>query len=78
MSCRIKLISHLLSNFILNPSTAALSNSFHVGSQGWGMLIHKNHAAEKENGSIMVRMFVLLCLASKTDVFFSAVTGLSC
>jgi hypothetical protein len=29
------------------------------------MLVHQNHATGEENGSIMVRMFVLLCLASK-------------
>ena len=29
------------------------------------MLIHQNHAAGEENGSIMVEMFVCLCLASK-------------
>jgi hypothetical protein len=29
------------------------------------MLIHQNHAAGEENGSIMVGMFVCLCLASK-------------
>ena len=43
----------------------ASSNPFRVGSQGWGMLIHQNHAAGEENGSIMVAMFVSLCLASK-------------
>ena len=43
----------------------ALSNPFHVGSRGWGMLVHQNHAAGEENGSIMVGMFVSLCLASK-------------
>jgi len=42
-----------------------LSNPFHVGSRGWGTLVHKNHAAGEENGSIMVGMFVSLCLASK-------------
>ncbi len=74
---RNKCISHLLYNFILNPSATALSNPFRVGSRGWGTLVHKNHAAEKENGSIMVGMFVSLCfLASKTDFFFSTVTGL--
>jgi hypothetical protein len=40
------------------------------------MLIHQNHAAKEENGSIMVGMFVSLSLASKTN-FFSTVTGLS-
>jgi hypothetical protein len=29
------------------------------------MLIHQNHAAGEENGSIMVGMIVCLCLASK-------------
>ena len=36
---------------------------------GWGMLIHQNHAAGEENGSIMVGMFVCLCLASKSGSF---------
>jgi hypothetical protein len=45
--------------------TTASSNPFRVGSRGWGMLIHQNHAAGEENGSIMVGMFVCLCLASK-------------
>jgi len=40
------------------------------------MLVHQNHAAEEENSSIMVGMFESLCLASKTDFFFSTVTGL--
>ena len=29
------------------------------------MLVHQNHATGGENGSIMVRMFVFLCLASQ-------------
>ncbi len=29
------------------------------------MFVHKNHAAGGENGSIMVGMFVFLCLASQ-------------
>ncbi len=44
---------------------AASSNPFRVGSQGWGTLVHQNHAAGEENSSIMVGMFVCLCLASK-------------
>jgi hypothetical protein len=32
---------------------------------GGGMFVHKNHAAGEENGSIMVGMFVFLCLASQ-------------
>jgi len=43
----------------------ALSNPFHVGSWGWGTLVHQNHATGEENSSIMVGMFVSLCLASK-------------
>ena len=43
----------------------ASSNPFLVGSQGWGTLVHQNHATGEENGSIMVGMFVSLCLASK-------------
>ncbi len=61
---RNKLISPLLYNFILNPSMVALSNPFQIGSRGWGMLVHQNHGAGGEIGSIMVGMFVCLCLAS--------------
>jgi hypothetical protein len=43
----------------------ASSNPFLVGSRGWCTLVHQNHAAGGENGSIMVGMFVSLCLASK-------------
>jgi len=32
---------------------------------GCSMFVHKNHAAGAENGSIMVGMFVFLCLASQ-------------
>jgi hypothetical protein len=62
---RNKLISHLLYNFILNPSMAASSNPFQRGSRGWGVFIHQNHGAGGGNSSIMVGMFVCLCLASK-------------
>jgi hypothetical protein len=43
----------------------ASSNPFFVGSQGWCTLVHQNHVTGGENGSIMVGMFVSLCLASK-------------
>ena len=43
----------------------ALSNPFRVCSRGWGTLVHQNHAIDEENGSIMVVMFVSLCLASQ-------------
>jgi hypothetical protein len=62
---RNKLISPLLYNFILNPSMAALSNPSRRGSRGWGTLVHQNHGADGGNGSIMVGMFVCLCLVSK-------------
>ena len=58
----------------------ALSNPFRVGSRGWGTLVHQNHAAGGENGSIMVGMFVSLCLASQKpseqEVFVPAGTDL--
>ncbi len=44
---------------------AALSYPFQRGSRGWGVFIHQNHGAGGGNGSIMVGMFVCLCLASK-------------
>jgi hypothetical protein len=47
----------------------ASSNPFRVGSQGWGTLVHQNHATGDENGSIMVGMFVSLCLASSQHPF---------
>ena len=44
------------------------------------MFVHKNHAAGGENGSIMVGMFVFLCLASqkpsKREFFVPARTDL--
>ena len=43
----------------------ALSNPFRVGSRGWCTLVHPNHATGGENGTIMVGMFVFLCLASQ-------------
>jgi hypothetical protein len=45
---RNKLISHLLYNFILNPSMAATSNPFQRDPGGWGVLIQGNHAARRE------------------------------
>ena len=43
----------------------ASSNPFPVGSRGWGMLDRQNHADGGANSSIMVGMFVCLCLTSK-------------
>jgi hypothetical protein len=48
---RNKLFSHLIYNFILNPSMVASSNPFQRGSWGWGMFIHGIHDARGENGS---------------------------
>ena len=44
---------------------ATSANPFRRGSWGWGMLDQQNHAAGGANGSIMVGMFVCLCLPSK-------------
>jgi hypothetical protein len=58
----------------------ASSNLFRVGSRGWGTPVHQNHAAGEENGSIMVVMFVSLCLASQKpserELFIPARTNL--
>jgi hypothetical protein len=43
----------------------ALSNRFRGGSRGWCTLVHQIHATGWENSSIMVGVFVSLCLASK-------------
>jgi len=43
----------------------ASSNPFQRGSRGWGVFIHQNHGTVGGNGSIMVGMFVWLCLASQ-------------
>ena len=44
---------------------AASSNPFRRGSRVWGTLVHQNHGSGGGNGSIMVGMFVCLCLVSK-------------
>ncbi len=82
---RNKLTSPLLYSFILNPSMATSANPFRRGSRGWGMLVHQNHGAGGGNGSIMVVVFVILCLASKKPserkFFVPAIrtrTGLRC
>jgi hypothetical protein len=62
---RNKLISYSLYKFILNPSMAATSNPLRRCSRGWGMFLHPNHAAGGGNGSIMVGMFLCLCLSSQ-------------
>jgi hypothetical protein len=55
---------------------AASSNPFQRGSRGWGTLVHQNHGAGGVNSSIMVGMFVCLCLDSKKpserEFFFPA------
>ncbi len=55
---RNKFTSCLFNYFILSPSMMALADPFCRGSQGWGMFLHKNHAAWEGNGSIMEEMFV--------------------
>jgi hypothetical protein len=48
---------------------ATSSNPFQRGSRGWGTLVHQNHGAGGGNGSIMVEMFVCLCLVSDVSQF---------
>ncbi len=64
---------------------ATSANPFQRGSRGWGKLVHQNHAAGGGNGSIMVVVFVILCVASKKpserEFFVPAIrtrTGLRC
>jgi len=42
---RNKFISCLINYFILSPLMMALADPFCRGSWGWGMFLHKNHAA---------------------------------
>jgi len=58
-------INQFLIYFNIKPFDDSLVQPLPQGSRGWGMLVHQNHAAGEENGSIMVGMFVSLCLASK-------------
>jgi hypothetical protein len=64
----------------VKPLTAALPNPFRRGARGWGTLGQQNHAAGGGNGSILVGMFVCLCLASqkpsKREFFVPARTDL--
>jgi len=46
-------------------SMEASSNPFRRGSWGWVVFINQNHGAGGGNGSILVGMFVCLCLASQ-------------
>jgi hypothetical protein len=68
-------------SFNTKPFKAALAKPFCLGSQGWGMFFHKNHAAGESNGSIMVGMFVccVFCWpkAFQARVFVSARTDLA-
>ena len=43
----------------------ALSNPFRRGSRGWGVFIHGNHAARRENGSSSWGCLCDVCFASK-------------
>jgi hypothetical protein len=56
---------HTLTIHYPHPSTASLSNPLRRGSRGWGMFLHQNHGAGGGKDSVMVGMFVCLCLASK-------------
>ncbi len=58
----------------------ASSNPLQRVSWGWGMFLHQNHCTGGGNGSIVVGMFVCLCLASqfffKREFFVPAKTDL--
>jgi hypothetical protein len=66
---------------LLKPFDDGLVHPFRVGSRGWCIFVHQNHAAGGENGSIMVGMFVSFYLASKKpserDFFVPAGTDLA-
>jgi hypothetical protein len=62
---RNTLFSHLLYNFMLKPSMAALSNPLRRGSRGCGMSVYQNHAARWENSSSWWGCVCDVCLASK-------------
>jgi hypothetical protein len=57
-----------------------LSNPLRRGSRGCGIFAHQNHAAGGANSSIMVVVFVSLCLASQKpserELFIPARTNL--
>ncbi len=78
---RHKLISRLINHLILNLLRVVSADPFHRGSQGWGMILHKNHAAKEANGSIMVGMFVCCVFASQKpserELFVPARTDLA-
>ena len=50
---------------LLKPFNEGLVQPLPCRLPGWGTLVHQNHADGEENGSIMVGMFVSLCLACK-------------
>ena len=50
---------------LLKPFNDGLIQPLPRKLPGGGTLVHQNHAAGVENGSIMVGMFVSLCLASQ-------------
>jgi hypothetical protein len=56
---------HLINYLILKSLKVALAEPFCRGSRGWGMFLHKNHAAGEANSFMMVEMFVCLCFASQ-------------
>ena len=62
---RNKLFSPLFIDADKTPSTEVSSNPLQRGSRGWGMFLHQNHGTGGGNDSVMMGMFVCLCLASK-------------
>jgi hypothetical protein len=62
---RNKLISPLHYNFYIKPFDGGLVPPLPKRLPGGGTIVYQNHGAGGGNGSIMVGMFVCLCLVSK-------------
>ncbi len=62
---------------IKKPFEGDLNQTLLQRLPGWGMFLHKNHAAGEANGSIMVGMFVCCVYAIQKPEFFSRQNGLS-
>ena len=61
------MFSFILLILLLKPFDDDLVQPLPPSLPGWGTLVHQNHADGEEIGSIMVGMFVSLCLASKNS-----------
>ncbi len=50
---------------LIKPFDGGLVKPLAKRPQRWGMILNQNHGTGGGNGSVMVGMFVCLCLASK-------------